>query len=714
MDEPPQADLDRRGKRMLEWTLGPLTRAKRANRVKEGYSVMGTLREEEEGEDEEGQKEPKTAAELTEILKELTVKVENEIGPAKSKRAILGVRPTEERLTEDGPANIETAETQEERGASNTDSNSEDSRTSSEDSENDDKDLIKVQKQFTSKAVRLLKTFKDNQERHGSQMKELERENEELIAKLREYRDEKEILQDQVIGLKNLGDQKGSKIKDLQEKIRTANEQKAKAIEELQGRIRSLNMNRQSDLDLIEVRLGQELKQRNDKQEAIERQTMELEEEILKLREGQRACQERINKLTESNIAMSNKERKRKDRMDRMKKEIESNNNSLTSVLNHTVEPIEEEEINIIIDGMNERSWEEELTQVEAKDDMEEQKKQRIEYMRSGGYKRLESMKWPKAADFTTYAEFIQITKNLADKLINRGHPEDLIAEALDNSLNASRNTSKYMTISLEHDTSTLNGVIEALEACDIVYTRTTCEERFNGTKKHPREDWEEYIARCSNLYDKMENGDPNHGKARIRRIKEQFFKGANIQRSYADKFMGMNDLDAIVARVIKDEEEGGITYEECGGTEKEAYAEFRQGNVHPAGCVFSERTGRERPKGWKPRDTSPDERPKGWERDGMIWMPIYTVEGQEEAEVNNEEKKPLYRMKRAPPGTKRVPNDIEYEGLTDFCRRCRQKDHIAEDCTWRRYCGYCKGEVGHTNGMHIQGKSRSQTGDNR
>ena len=334
--------------------------------------------------------------------------------------------------------------------------------------------------------------------------------------------------------------------------------------------------------------------------------------------------------------------------------------------------------------------------------------------MRSGGYKRLESMKWPKAADFTTYAEFIQITKNLANKLINRGHPEDLIAEALDNSLNASRNTSKYMTISLEHDTSTLNGVIEALEACDIVYTRTTCEERFNSTKKHPREDWEGYIARCSNLYDKMENGDPNHGKARIRRIKEQFFKGANIQRSYADKFMGMNDLDTIVARVIKDEEEGGITYEECGGTEREAYAEFRQGNVHPAGCVFSERTGKERPKGWKPRDTSPDERPKGWERDGMIWMPIYTVEGQEEAEMNNEEEKPLYRMKRAPPGTKRAPNDIEYEGLTDFCRRCRQGDHIAEDCTWRRYCGYCKGEVGHTNGMHIQGKSRSQTGDNR
>ena len=714
MDEPPQADLDRRGRRMVGITRGPLMRERRVNRVKEGYNVMGTVREEVEEENDDSQKKPKTAAELTERLKELTVKVENEIEPMKSKRAILGVKLADGKPIEDMPMSTETTESPQEGMTNNADCNSEDSRTSSEDSENDEKDLIKVQRQFTSRAVELLKTFEENQESHEGQMKELERENGELTAKLKEYKDEKGILENQIIGLRNLGDQKGNKIKDLQEKIRIANEQKATAIEELQGRIRILNMNRQSDLDLIEVRLSQELKQRNNKQEAFEKQTAEFEEEIARLREGQRICQERIDKLIESNIAMSNREKKRKERMDRMRKEIESNNNSLTCVLDHTTEPMDEVECNIIIDEMNERTLEEELAQAETKGNIQEQKRQRMEYMRSGEYRRLEATKWPKAADFTTYAEFVQVTKNLTSKLINRGHPEDLIAEALDNSLNASKDTSKYMTISLRYNTSTLKGVLDALEACDIVHMRTTCEERFNSIEKHPREDWEGYIARCSNLYDKMENGDPNHGKARLRRIKEQFFKGANIERSYADKFMGMNDLDTIVARVIKDEEEGGITYKECGGTEREAYAEFRQGNVHPAGYVFSERTGKERPKGWKPRDTSPDERPKGWERDGMIWMPIYTVEGQEEAETNNEEKKPLYRMKRAPPGTKRAPNEREYEGPTDFCRRCRQGDHIAEDCTFRRYCGYCEGEVGHTNGTHIQGKGRSQTGDRR
>ena len=253
MDEPPQADLDRRGKRMLGMTRGPLARVKRINRVKEGYSIMGTVREEEEGENDEGQKKPKTAAELTERLKELTVKVENGIESTKNKRAILGVKLTEGKLTENTPMNTEMTETPEENATNNVDSNSEDSRASSEDSENDEKELIKAQRQFTSRAVNLLRTFEDNQERHDGQMRELEKENNELTAKLKEHEEEKEIMQNQMIGLRNLGEQKANKIKDLQEKIRIANEQKTNTIEELQQRILQLNMNSKDDLNLINI-----------------------------------------------------------------------------------------------------------------------------------------------------------------------------------------------------------------------------------------------------------------------------------------------------------------------------------------------------------------------------------------------------------------------------------------------------------------------------
>ena len=71
--------------------------------------------------------------------------------------------------------------------------------------------------------------------------------------------------------------------------------------------------------------------------------------------------------------------------------------------------------------------------------------------------------------------------------------------------------------------------------------------------------------------------------------------------------------------------------------------------------------------------------------------------------------------MKRAPPGTKRAPNGRENEGPIDFCRRCRQMDHWAEDCSFRRYCGYCEeqggdGEGGHTNSMHVHGKGKDST----
>ena len=470
-------------------------------------------------------------------------------------------------------------------------------------------------------------------------------------------------------------------------------------------------LNKDNEQKEIEInRLKEEVNHISGKLQKNEKRLEDLEEKWMEAREL-------INILTE-NIALTNRERERKDRVNRIKGEMVNNNSSITTCVS-TLSLATDTEINVINDGMNDQIKDQGETQVKLIRNQEEHtKQQRKEYMQ-GEFKRLEATKWPQATEFTTHAEFVQVTKNLTKKLIKKGHPEELIAEALDNSLNASKNTSKYMAISLGYDTNTIKGVIDALEACDIAYTRTTSEERFNSIKRHPREDWEGYIARCSNLYDEMGNGDPNHSKARLRRIKEQFFKGANIERSYADKFMGMNDLDSIVARVIKDEEEGEITYKECGGTEREAYADFRQGNVHPAGYVFSKRTGKERPKGWKPRDTSPDERPKGWERDGMIWMPIYTVEGQEEAETNNEEKKPLYRMKRAPPGTKRAPNERENEGPTDFCRRCRQGDHVAEDCTFRRYCGYCEeqygdGEVGHTNGTHIQGKERSQTSNRR
>ena len=452
-------------------------------------------------------------------------------------------------------------------------------------------------------------------------------------------------------------------------------------------------LNKDNEQKEIEInRLKEEVSHISRKLQKNEKRLEDLEEKWMEAREL-------INILTE-NIALTNRERERKDRVNRIKGEMVNNNSSITTCVS-TLSLATDTEINVINDGMNDQIKDQGETQVKLIRNQEEHtKQQRKEYMQ-GEFKRLEATKWPQATEFTTHAEFVQVTKNLTKKLIKKGHPEELIAEALDNSLNASKNTSKYMTISLGYDTNTIKGVIDALEACDVACARTTSEERFNSIKRHPREDWEGYIARCSNLYDEMGNGDPNHSKARLRRIKEQFFKGANIGRSYADRFMGMNDLDDIVARVIKDEEEEAIIYEECKGTKRKAWADFRQGSTHPIG------------------DTSPNEKPRGWEKDGCKGSPIYMIqEGQREEEEPEEETEEEMRgMKKAPPGARRAPKGWEHGGEIDFCRRCRQMDHMAEDCEFRGYGGYCEektgdGEQGHTNATHKF--QRFQTNNNQ
>ena len=125
----------------------------------------------------------------------------------------------------------------------------------------------------------------------------------------------------------------------------------------------------------------------------------------------------------------------------------------------------------------------------------------------------------------------------------------------------SSKKAPKYGAVAQVQSTETLKGVLMSLQSCDVAYMSTTMEERFNHVKKYQREDWETYMARCKTLYSNLKGSDPNHDKARIRRIKEQFFGGAGIAQSYADKFMAQNDLDELVTQVIRDDEAGVVIY---------------------------------------------------------------------------------------------------------------------------------------------------------
>ena len=56
-----------------------------------------------------------------------------------------------------------------------------------------------------------------------------------------------------------------------------------------------------------------------------------------------------------------------------------------------------------------------------------------------GEFKRLEATKWPYPENFATHGDFYAIVVSHANKLIARGHPQDLIAESLDNFLMSSK-----------------------------------------------------------------------------------------------------------------------------------------------------------------------------------------------------------------------------------------------------------------------------------
>ena len=556
---------------------------------------------------------------------------------------------------------------------------------SMEESDEDIK-LIKVQARISERALGQIETYKHNEKILEGKIDEQEEIIKDLSLKIMARQEDTEQREAEREQMRLTLRESTERVKELEEKELTM----------LTWMEKQLGTNREQ-ID----ELNEELETAKESLDASDRKKEQFEEEL-------RMHKEQMERLTRKNLELSNKEKRRRLALEE--------NNALSRYVSTAslrdgprVLPIEDDTYNQVIPDQEEHT-----------------KQQRKEYMQ-GEFKRLEATKWPYPENFATHGDFYAIVVSHAKKLVARGHPQDLIAESLDNFLMSSKKAPKYGAIARVKSSETLKGVLEALQSCDIAYCSTTMEERFNNVKRYRREDWETYMARCKTLYSNLGGSDPNHDKAKARRIKERFFGGAGIAKSYADKFMAQNDLDELVTQVIRDDEAGVIVY----GNKYEGDQEMWRGRQQRSTWGMTRNPPRDQMQTRRIVDGQIMERFKAQTQTrpqvqvqqqnqnrvpDRQSQPLRTIQREAPVLAVQNERQPMpttatmTRTKSAPKGTFRMPIGEEHKGRSgvSFCLRCRQKPHTSMECTFCRYCSYCDretgdGEVDHTNKMHLE-----------
>ena len=565
---------------------------------------------------------------------------------------------------------------------------SEESDNSTEDSDEEVR-LIENQARMSERAMAVIENYKHNEKLFEKKIDDQEETIKDLQLRIIQRQEDAEQREAEKEHMQLILQEETNKVKELEEKEITI----LTWMEEQLGDTRV-------QIDM----LNEELDTAKESLDASDRKKEEYENDLKKNKEH-------MEKLIKKNQDLTNKDKRRRIALE--------NNNCLSRYVSVTS----------LEGGPGVLALEDEVYNQASPDQEEHNKQQRKEYMK-GEFKRLEATRWPYPENFATHGDFYTIVVNHTKKLLARGHPQDLIAESLDNFLMSSKKAPKYGAVAQEEDTETLKGVLKSLQSCDIAYMSTTMEERFNNVRKYQREDWESYIARCKALYNNLNSDDPNYDRAKPRRIKEQFFRGARIAKVYSDKFMAQNDLEELVTQVIRDDEAGAIIY----GGQDEGNQDTWKGSKQQGGSwnmtksqpSNNQRNQRQTRGGFERQETARtprvqtrthsqvrtqqqnqdhrrDQSQNQTQRPIQREASVLTVQNEQRIPPNIA---PVDRTKSAPKSAFRMPIGEEHNGRASFCLRCRQKGHTSMDCTFCRYCSYCdketgNGEIDHTNKMH-------------
>ena len=167
--------------------------------------------------------------------------------------------------------------------------------------------------------------------------------------------------------------------------------------------------------------------------------------------------------------------------------------------------------------------------------------------------KRLSAHKWSKPENFQTLEEF-QVSIAAQIGILNRlGVIDSEIAIDLNSHLMSSTIGPNYTTHCIFVDTTSISGVLQALKACNKTATLFSKSERFSKMSWGSREDLPSFAQRVENTHDLYRLTDPNDKKARLRLIKEQFCRGANLPSFIRDNIRHCQTIDDAVIIAMED-----------------------------------------------------------------------------------------------------------------------------------------------------------------
>ena len=114
----------------------------------------------------------------------------------------------------------------------------------------------------------------------------------------------------------------------------------------------------------------------------------------------------------------------------------------------------------------------------------------------------------------------------------------------------------KFMHSQRDKRANTISEIIEALRKTDADYEDKTLEEEFRDIKKQQGEAFPSYMARLRTAYHEIEKrqAEPN-SHTRLRKIKQQFFRGGDIPDDIKDPLRTCEDLERI-AEIVKEDME--------------------------------------------------------------------------------------------------------------------------------------------------------------
>ena len=162
--------------------------------------------------------------------------------------------------------------------------------------------------------------------------------------------------------------------------------------------------------------------------------------------------------------------------------------------------------------------------------------------------KKMGKYTWPEEKIFPEFEEYYEAIARCVKKCLDKGVPDEIVADSLHSFLLKAPSAGKYATFSQHRDVETTAGVLGALRETNFEYCNTTSSERFQKLALADGEDLSTFMARLLQAYKRFNKGvDIENDSIAKRHIKKRFFEGSRVPESISRGLRACDRLSDIV-----------------------------------------------------------------------------------------------------------------------------------------------------------------------